>query len=201
MTVACPASIGAPAVCGTAPVPWSEGWAVSTGTGATSFSSEADQMVTELFTVHYAGLVRLATLLLRDQSIAEEAVQDAFVALHRRWRKLRDPSAAVAYLRTSVIHNTRSIQRRRAVAARHPEDAPFEAPSAEYGALRSAAGEAVIEALRQLPARQRETLMLRYYADLSEAEIAEAMKISRGAVKSHASRGMAALRSYLEQWA
>jgi RNA polymerase sigma factor (sigma-70 family) len=59
----------------------------------------------------------------------------------------------------------------------------------------------VVEALRQLPARQREALVLRYYADLSEAEIAEAMRISRGAVKSHASRGMAALRETLEQWA
>lgn len=201
MTVACPASIGAPAACGTVLVRSREGWAVSTGTGAASFSSEADQSVTELFTVHYAGLVRLATLLLRDQATAEEAVQDAYVSLHRRWRKLRDPSAAAAYLRTSVIHNTRSIQRRRAVAARHPEEGPFDAPSAEYGALRSAAGDAVIEALRKLPARQREALVLRYYAGLSEAEIADAMKISRGAVKSHASRGMAALRSNLEQWA
>jgi RNA polymerase sigma-70 factor (sigma-E family) len=174
---------------------------VSAGAGTASFSSEADQMVTELFTVHYAGLVRLATLLLRDQSVAEEAVQDAFVALHRRWKKLRDPGAAAAYLRTSVVHNTRSIQRRRSVAARHPVDSPLDVPSAEYGALRAVAGSAVVAALQQLPARQREALVLRYYADLSEAEIAEAMKISRGAVKSHASRGMAALRAHLEQWA
>ncbi|HEY9377931.1 MAG TPA: sigma factor, partial [Jiangellaceae bacterium] len=106
--------------------------------GTASFSSEADQMVTELFAVHYTGLVRLATLLLRDQSVAEEAVQDAFVSLHRRWRKLRDTGSAAAYLRTSVIHNTRSIQRRRSVASRHPEDAPLDAPSAEHGALRAA---------------------------------------------------------------
>ncbi len=170
-------------------------------TSAASFSSDADQMVTELFTIHYAGLVRLATLLLRDQAVAEEAVQDAFVSLHRRWRKLRDPGNAAAYLRTSVIHNTRSIQRRRSVAARHPQEMPFDGPSAESGALRGVAGTAVVDALRKLPARQREVLVLRYYADLSEADIAEAMKISRGAVKSHASRGMAALRTSLEQWA
>ena len=174
---------------------------MSTGPGTASFSSEADQMVTELFTVHYTGLVRLAALLLRDQSVAEEAVQDAFVSLHRRWRKLRDPGSAAAYLRTSVIHNTRSIQRHRSVAARHPDDRPLDVPSAEVGALRGVAGTAVVEALRRLQARQREALVLRYYADLSEAEIAEAMRISRGAVKSHASRGMAALRETLEQWA
>ena len=201
MAVACPVTVGGPAASGIAVVDVLERWAVSEGTRAASFSSEADQMVTELFTVHYAGLVRLATLLLRDQAVAEEAVQDAFVSLHRRWRKLRDPGSAAAYLRTSVIHNTRSIQRRRAVASRHPDDKPLDAPSAESGALRGVAGTAVVEALRGLPARQREALVLRYYADLSEAEIAEAMKISRGAVKSHASRGMSALRASLEQWA
>jgi RNA polymerase sigma-70 factor (sigma-E family) len=200
MAVACPVLVGGSAASGTAVVDVHEGWAVSAAAGAASFSSEADQMVTELFTVHYPGLVRLATLLLRDQAVAEEAVQDAFVSLHRRWRKLRDPGSAAAYLRTSVIHNTRSIQRRRSVAARHPEEVPLDAPSAEYGVMRGAAGNAVVEALRKLPARQREALVLRYYADLSEAEIAEAMKISRGAVKSHASRGMAALRVSLEQW-
>jgi RNA polymerase sigma-70 factor (sigma-E family) len=200
MAVACPVIVGGPAASGIAVVDTYERWRVSEAAGA-SFSSDADRMVTELFTVHYPGLVRLATLLLRDQAVAEEAVQDAFVSLHRRWRKLRDPGAAASYLRTSVIHNTRSIQRRRSVAARHPEELPLDVPSAESGALRGVSGNAVVDALRKLPARQREALVLRYYADLSEAEIAEAMKISRGAVKSHASRGMAALRVSLEQWA
>ncbi|MGH8774848.1 MAG: SigE family RNA polymerase sigma factor [Jiangellaceae bacterium] len=171
-----------------------EGWAVQ-------IESEADRLVAELYATHYAGMVRLAALLLRDHAMAEEAVQDAFVALHRRWRKLRDHRSAAAYLRTSVVHNTRSIQRRRAVVARHPDDAPLDIPSAEAGALRAVAGNAVVDALRALPRRQREALVLRYYADLSEAEIAEAMKISRGAVKSHTSRGMTALRANLEQWA
>lgn len=161
----------------------------------------ADDAVTELFTAHYAGLVRLATLLLHDQAIAEEVVQDAFVELHRRWRRLRDPHAAAAYLRRSVVHGTRSVQRRQAVAARHPDDIPPNADSAEIGAMRSASGAAVVAALQSLPVRQREALVLRYYAGLSESEIAEAMKISNGAVKSHASRGMAALRKRLESWA
>jgi RNA polymerase sigma-70 factor (sigma-E family) len=162
--------------------------------------SEADRHLTELYIAHYAGFVRLATLLLRDQSVAEEVVQDAFVAVHRRWRKIRDPHAAVAYLRTTVVHNTRSVQRRRAVAAKHPEDRPLDVQSAEHGAIRAVAGDAVVEALRTLPPRQREALVLRYYADLSEADIADAMNISRGAVKSHTSRGMATLRTRLEQW-
>ncbi|HEX5993598.1 MAG TPA: SigE family RNA polymerase sigma factor [Jiangellales bacterium] len=162
--------------------------------------SAADRLVTDLYTAHYASLVRLATLLLRNHAMAEEAVQDAFVALHKRWRRLRNPEQAVAYLRTSVINNTRSIQRRWIVAAKHPDEPPLDEPSAESGAMRAAAGDAVVAALRTLPDRQREALVLRYYAGLSEAEIAAAMKVSRGAVKSHTSRGMAALRNRLESW-
>lgn len=163
-------------------------------------AADADAAVTALYRSHYAAMVRLATLLLRDSAVAEEVVQDAYVALHRRWKRLRDPSHAVAYLRTSVVHGTRSVQRRRAVAARHPEDPLPDAPSAESGAMRSAAGDAVVVALRSLPRRQREALVLRYYAGLTETEIATTMKISNGAVKSHTSRGMAALRTVLEEW-
>ncbi|WP_205856494.1 SigE family RNA polymerase sigma factor [Phytoactinopolyspora endophytica] len=162
--------------------------------------SDADAAITELYTAHYAGLVRLATLLLRDEAVAEEVVQDAFVALHRRWRKLHDPQKAAAYLRTSVVHGTRSVQRRRHVADRHPEDRPLDAPSAEQTAMAGATGDALIRAMRKLPARQREALVLRYYGGLSESEIAAAMKISNGAVKSHASRGLATLRPLLESW-
>lgn len=162
--------------------------------------SDADRAITEIYTTHYGGFVRLATLLLRDQAVAEEIVQDSFVELHRRWNTLRETQAAVGYVRTSVVHKARSVGRRRAVAAKHPEDKQFDAPSAEQGALRAVAGQAVVAALRTLPTRQKEALVLRYYADLSEAEIAAAMDISRGAVKSHTSRGMAALRSRLEEW-
>lgn len=162
--------------------------------------AEADRLVTELYDAHYAGFVRLATLLLRNHAMAEEAVQDAFVALHRRWRHLEDHEQAAAYLRRSVVNNTRSIQRRWTVAAKHPDDPAVDEPSAEASAIRSVAGEAVVDALRALPTRQREALVLRYYGGLSEAEIAATMKVSRGAVKSHTSRGMAALRSRLESW-
>nr|WP_205740435.1 SigE family RNA polymerase sigma factor [Haloactinopolyspora alba] len=162
--------------------------------------SGADAAVTELYAAHYVHLVRLSALLQGDHAVAEEVVQDAFVALHRRWRTLRDTDRAVGYLRRSVVHGSRSVQRRRGVAARHPEDPPPNAPSAEQQAVVGAAGNAVVEALRELPARQREALVLRYYGGLVEAEIATAMKISRGAVKSHISRGMAGLRAALAAW-
>lgn len=162
--------------------------------------SDADGLVADLYHTHYTSLVRLATLLLRNHAMAEEAVQDAFVALHARCRKRGRPRESVAYLRRSVINNVRSVQRRWMVAARSPEDRPPDMPSAESSALRSATSTAVVEALRNLPVRQREALVLRYYAGLPEAEIAAAMGVSRGAVKSHTSRGMTALRARLESW-
>lgn len=162
--------------------------------------SDADGAITDLYTAHYVRLVRLATLLQGDHAVAEEVVQDAFVALHRRWRRLRDPASAAAYLRTSVVHGTRSVQRRRGVAARHPQELPPNEPSAETLAVLDAATAAVVAALRDLPDRQREALVLRFYGGLSEAEIADAMKISKGAVKSHVSRGMAGLRDALAGW-
>lgn len=158
----------------------------------------ADEAVTELYGAHYRSLVRMAALLLHDVGQAEEVVQDAFVAMHGSWRRLKDPEKALAYLRQSVVNRSRSALRHRKVVQAHlPKPMP-DAPSAEYGALNALDRSAVIEALKELPRRQREALVLRYYADLSEAQIAEAMGISAGAVKSHASRGMAALRQTLE---
>jgi RNA polymerase sigma-70 factor (sigma-E family) len=167
------------------------------GTGA---GWDADEAVTRLFGAHYRPLVRLAALLVADRGVAEEVVQEAYVRLHQHWRRLRDPSQAVAYLRTSVVNGARSSLRRRGVAERYlavARPAP-DAPSAEAGALHILEHQRIIAALRGLPARQREALVLRYYADLSEAEIAETMGCSRGAVKSHTSRAMAALRQRLE---
>jgi RNA polymerase sigma-70 factor (sigma-E family) len=160
----------------------------------------ADEAITHLFAAHYRPLVRLATLLLREPGMAEEIVQDAYVALHRHWRRVRDADKALPYLRASVVNRCRSALRHRRVVEAHLASArpPADAPSAEAGALRSLAGAEVVAALRRLPARQREALVLRYYADLSEGEIAEAMGVSRGAVKSHTARAMAALRDVLE---
>jgi RNA polymerase sigma-70 factor (sigma-E family) len=158
-----------------------------------------DQAVTVLHAAHYRGLVRTAALLLHRTDLAEEVVQDAFVGLHRRWGRLRDPERAVAYLRQSTVNGARSAGRRMATAQRKQ-------PALEAGltAVPDPAGgvaerESVLQALATLPQRQREVLVLRYYADLSEAAIAEALGISPGTVKAHASRGLAALRPTLEQ--
>ncbi|MFC3995484.1 SigE family RNA polymerase sigma factor [Nocardiopsis sediminis] len=160
---------------------------------------DADQAVTQLYSAHYRPLVRLATLLVRDYATAEEVVQDAFVAMHGAWRRLRDPNKALSYLRQSVVNRARSVLRHRAVVEKHAPKALPDAPSAEHGALGELERAAVIEAIRRLPTRQREAIVLRYYGDLSEAQIADSMGISRGAVKSHTARGIAALRSVLEQ--
>ena len=160
---------------------------------------DADRAVTALFSAHYRGLVRLAALLLGETSTAEEVVQDSYVALHGSWRRLNDPDRALAYLRQSVVNRSRSALRHRSVVARHAPRPMPDAASAEHGAMVALEHAEVLAALRQLPDRQREVLVLRYYADLSEAQIAEALAISRGAVKSHASRGRAALRTTLEQ--
>jgi RNA polymerase sigma-70 factor (sigma-E family) len=161
----------------------------------------ADEAVTRLFAAYYRQLVRLAALLLTDTGTAEEVVQDAFVRLHQRWRRLREPDRALGYLRTSVVNGARSALRHRAVASRHAATLrpPPDAPSAEATHLDGVGNDELLAALRRLPPRQRETLVLRYYADLSEAEIAEIMGISRGAVKSHAARGIAALRQTVER--
>jgi len=159
----------------------------------------ADLAVIELYSEHYRALVRLAALLVRDTPTAEEVVQDSFVAMHGGWRRLRDTEKALAYLRQAVVNRSRSVLRHRTVVDKNLQKAPPDMPSAEHGALVLLERSAVVAALRDLPDRQREAIVLRYYADLSEAEIATAMGISRGAVKSHTARGMTALRTALEQ--
>ncbi len=162
---------------------------------------DADSAVAELYAGHYAGLVRLAVLLVRDVGTAEEVVQDAFVAVHGRWHRLREPERALAYLRQTVVNRARSVLRRRGVEARHGSGAlarDVSGPAADEQALATDVRVRVLDALRALPPRQREVLALRYYADLSEEQIATVLGISRGSVKTHASRGAAALRPALD---
>jgi RNA polymerase sigma-70 factor (sigma-E family) len=169
--------------------------AVATQSGAWS----ADLAVIELYTVQYKALVRLAAMLVRDTSTAEEVVQDAFIAMHDGWHRLKDAEKALAYLRQAVVNRSRSVLRHRMVVEKNaPKPAP-DMPSAEHGAMALLERSAVIAALRDLPERQREAIVLRYYADLSEADIAATMRISRGAVKSHTARGMASLKAALER--
>ena len=161
---------------------------------------DADVAVEQLYAAHWRQLVRLSALLVHDQQAAEDVVQDAFVAMHGKWSRLRDPEKALAYLRQAVVNRSRSALRHRAVVERHvrataPDEGTVDGPSVG-GARR----DAVREALLRLTERQREVLVLRYYLDWSEAQIADAIGVSRGAVKSHASRGSAALRDLLGDW-
>lgn len=156
-------------------------------------------MLTEIYRGEYQSLVRLAMLFLNDLPAAEDVVQEAFVAMHSSWRRLRDTEKASSYLRRTVVNGSRSVLRHRAVVERNRPGRTTDEPSAESGVMTRLERSAVIAGLRGLPGRQREALVLRYYADLSEAEIAATMGISRGSVKSHTSRGIAALRAALER--
>ena len=159
----------------------------------------ADEALELLYAAHWRQLVRLAVLLVRDVGAAEEIVQDCFVAVHAKWNRLHDPDKALAYLRQSVVNRSRSHLRHLSVVRRHADRQPPLEPAAaaDHTAYDLARRATVLDALRRLPRRQREVLALRYYLDLSEAEIADLLGISRGAVKSHASRGAAALRADL----
>jgi RNA polymerase sigma-70 factor (sigma-E family) len=160
---------------------------------------DADQAVAQLYSLHYQSLVHLASLLVRDTPTAEEVVQDSFVAMHGVWQLLRDADKALAYLRQSVVNRSRSVLRHRTAAGSHLQQAPPDRPDAGPGAHGLLEQPAAAAALRGLPERQREAIVLRYYAGLPEGEIADAMGISRGAVKSHTARGLSALRAALEQ--
>ena len=153
----------------------------------------------QLFHSHFRGMVRLASMLGADDP--EDVAQEAFVRLHGRVTTLRDPHAAVGYLRTTVVNLTRSRLRHLSVVRRHAEeadDAPQDVASAEQDVVRREAGRDLVAALARLSDRHREALVLRYWLDLSEAEMADAMGVSRGTVKSHVSRGLDALAALME---
>ncbi|MFR9803847.1 SigE family RNA polymerase sigma factor [Pseudonocardia sp. RS010] len=147
----------------------------------------------DLYRDHRMRLVRLAVLLVDEPATAEDVVQEAFAGLHRHWAGLRDEAAAVGYLRTAVVNGSRSVLRRRRTAREYVAPHQVNARSAESLAMLSAEHQAVVEALGALPPRQREVLVLRYYGGLSEAEIAESAGITRGTVKSTASRALDAV--------
>jgi len=160
---------------------------------------DADSGVAALFRTQRLSMVRLALLLVDDLSSAEDVVQDAFANLHRRWHALTSDDAAVSYLRTSVVNGARSALRKRQTVRNYlrtvdepPPGAPADAPVLVADEQR-----VVLEAIRQLPDRQREVIVLRYWGDLAEAEIAATLGISVGSVKSSASRGRDAIAALL----
>lgn len=156
-----------------------------------------DAAVAHLYAAYWTQLVRLATLLTGDRATGEDVVQDAFIALHRRWGRIGEPSSALAYLRTSVVNGARSVGRHRAVEIKHRQPAAASPAGPEESALRAVQDAEVMVALRTLPQRQQEVLVLRYYADFSEEQIATTLGISRGAVKGYAHRAMNSLRAAL----
>ena len=163
-----------------------------------ALAASVEEEVARLHRQHYRSLVRLAALLLDDVGSSEEVVQDAFVKMQLGWGRLADSERAPAYLRSVVLNGARSRMRRRQVRARHLQAVPPAAPSAEAGALAADDHDRMVAAVKRLPARQREAVVLRYYLDLSEAEMATTMGISAGSVKTHLHRGLAALHETLE---
>ena len=160
---------------------------------------EAPLTLEDLYRQHRMRLVRLAILLVDESATAEDVVQEAFTGLHRHWTGLRDEAAALGYLRTAVVNGSRSVLRRRKTARGYVPPHQANARSAESLAMLTTEHQSVVAALGQLPPRQREVLVLRYYGGMSEAEIATATGVSRGTVKSSASRALDALQRILEQ--
>jgi len=160
---------------------------------------EAPLTLEDLYRQHRMRLVRLAILLVDEPATAEDVVQEAFTGLHRHWAGLRDEAAALGYLRIAVVNGSRSVLRRRKTARGYVPPHQANARSAESLAMLTTEHQSVVAALGQLPPRQREVLVLRYYGGMSEAEIATATGGSRGTVKSSASRALDALQRILEQ--
>jgi RNA polymerase sigma-70 factor (sigma-E family) len=155
--------------------------------------------VTQLYQAHALSLIRLAYVMLGDRPAAEDVVQEAFLGLCKRWGHLRDTASAPGYLRSSVLNGCRMVLRSR---ARRDDRAAGELPweSAEATALVGEEHRHLLQAIRALPPRQREALVLRYYLDLSEAEIARSMGVRRGTVKSATSRALAALGQRMQEY-
>lgn len=161
-------------------------------------TSESPPAINELYHSRRLSLVRLAVLMVDDQATAEDVVQDVFAALYRRYgpdlRGIADPNA---YLITGVTNAARSALRRRRTARAYVPPEPRAVPAAEDEALLGESDREMLRALRGLTARQRQVLVLRYWSELSEGEIAETLRVSRGTVKSTVHRALAILRDRL----
>ncbi len=142
----------------------------------------------DLYRTEYVPMVKLARGLVDSADQAEEIVQDAFAKVFERWNRLKEPGG---YLRVSVINGARSELRKREVGRRLGMPRRVETVIEERDYL--------LDALGKLSAKQKTVLVLRYYADMSEKEIADALNIRPGTVKSATSRGLANLRKALEQ--
>lgn len=169
-----------------------------TGTHADAHAGTSEDLLTETYQAHYRSLLRLAALLLDDLSTCEDVVQEAFIRVHAARRRVREPEKTLAYLRQTVVNLSRSTLRRRILGLRLlPKPMPDMA-SAEEGAYDALERDQLKAALRGLQRRQREVLVLRYFVDMTEAQVADTLGISLGSVKAYGSRGLAALRTQME---
>ncbi len=178
-------------------------WLASVGRGDARIgvtSSDADNLVERLYADEGANLVRLARLFTDDRNAAEDLVQEAFIRLYRSAHKIKDPNRAAPYLRSILLNLARDHNRRGLMSLRHREAEPVppEPVVPEDIVLQSESEAVVVDGLRALPHRQRDCLVLRFYLDLSEREIAETLGISPNSVKTHCRRGREALRRNLE---
>ena len=163
---------------------------------------EADAGVTELYQAHAAGLVKLAIIMLGDRAAAEDVVQEAVFGLYRSWDRLNDHGKALVYVRASVLNGCRAALRQRIRRARRDRAAAVHGPDAESAESVVLLGEEhreVLAAVRRLPGRQREALVLRFYLGVPEEETALAMGVSRGTVKSSVFRALASLARMLRE--
>ena len=150
-----------------------------------------------LYDEHYRSLVKLASFYVDDIETAEDIVQDAFVKLVSGRYSIQ-PGGEAPYLRSAVLNGARTQLRKRKVRRTKQPDLPGLVAAAEDDAVDAAERARIVAGLRQLPSRQAAVIVLRYYLDLSEREIAETLNIAPGSVKSHAHRGLRKLRSQLE---
>ena len=155
-------------------------------------------LLTQTYRDHYASLLKLAALLLDDTASCEDVVQEAFIRVHSARTRVRDPDKLLAYLRQTVVNLSRSTLRRRLIGLRLAPKPMPDMASAEEGAYELLEKDALLQALRGIQRRQREVLVLRYFSDLTEAEVAGLLGISVGSVKAYGSRGIEALRVRME---
>lgn len=155
--------------------------------------------LTETYREHYRSLLGLAALLLDDNASCEDVVQEAFIRVHSARSRVKDPDKTLAYLRQTVVNLSRSTLRRRILGLKLLSKPMPDMASAEEGAYELMERDELKRALRGLQRRQREVLVLRYFADMSEEQIAQTLGIARGSVKAYGSRGIAALRAAMEE--
>ncbi|MFD5426927.1 SigE family RNA polymerase sigma factor [Streptomyces sp. NPDC127084] len=164
------------------------------GTEETMTAGTTVDHLTETYRAHYRSLLGLAALLLDDTASCEDVVQEAFIRVHSARSRVRDPEKTLAYLRQTVVNLSRSALRRRILGLKLLSKPMPDMASAEEGAYDQLERDALIKAMRGLQRRQREVLVMRYFADMTEAQVAETLGISLGSVKAYGSRGIAALR-------